>query len=131
MLDEKTKRARRRQATLRVALGRRLSWARRDGITLEVLRASGFRRVTATLYFAKNALGCRGSKKRLGHPKGGGWCKSYDGRTSWKARVRSRRMEVDIMNGRLEPEWVSPPRGFWGMVEPRPPRLRDIVTASS
>jgi len=124
MLDEKTKCARRRLATRRIALDRRLDWARRAFATLADLQALGWRRATARQYFAKQTLGSRTSKKRRGQPKGGGYFKSFDGRTSWKARVRARRMEADIQSGRLDPEWVATPRGFWGLVEPRPPRLK-------
>ena len=133
MNQGKARRARRRQMTLKVASRRRLAQIRRAHP--ELLYNLGAVNVlhfweAAPYYFAKKTLGCRCSKKRSGQPKGGGWHKSFDGRPSWKARVRSRRLEQAVLSGRLDPEWVVGPRLFEGWVEPRPPRLRACALPS-
>lgn len=113
------RRRRRRRETLRVALCRRrihlqqthlAYWLNPTPENIDcVCEASRF-------YFAKRSLGCDCRKRRRGHCKYGGGCKSGR-RVAVEARIKSRRLVRDLMGGRLDPDWVASGRGFWGLVE--------------
>lgn len=56
-------------------------------------------------------------KRRHGRPKVGyGACRNYT-RDAVDARVLSRRLERELTAGRIRPDEVLPPRGFYGHVE--------------
>lgn len=66
------------------------------------------------LFYAKQSIGCRCSKKTPGRPKlARGGCGGYQ-RSTVYSRRSTRLIERALANGYMDPEDVLPPRGWHG-----------------
>ena len=118
------RRGRRRRLTLTIARRRRERYAR---LWWDLSPEKFASRPRGSLFFfTRHYWHDPCSKKGSGSPKFGTGCKrGY----RWTALMRlwSKRLARDVAAGRVDPDWVEPPRGFYGMVEQK--RLREARIA--